>query len=195
MNAIEIGLFLLCLSCCAIILLNARRRGRNAQTTSNARLNRIKTASLVFQSFLGFSFLMGVYWTLSFLFGWPFFFHNKVRIAVSASHIYASPTEMPQAIFALWLVKVGLGLGSGVVLFALFQLYGQGIMFSAKNVRYIRLLGWALIVSWVIDYELQSMLHDMASSLTPVLVGLLIIFAAWIMDEGRKIQEEQALTV
>jgi hypothetical protein len=35
----------------------------------------------------------------------------------------------------------------------------------------------------------------MALSTTPVFVGLLIIFVAWIMDEGRKIQEEQALTV
>jgi hypothetical protein len=195
MNAIEIVLLLLCFSCYAVFLLNARRRARNAQTTSNARLNRIKTASLMFRLFLGFILLMGVYWTLSFLFGWPFFFQNKVRIAISASHIYASPSEMPQAIFALWLVKVGLGFGSALVLFALFQLYGQGIMFSAKNVRYIRLLGYALIVSWAIDYQLQSTLQDMALSTTPVFVGLLIIFAAWIMDEGRKIQEEQALTV
>jgi hypothetical protein len=32
-------------------------------------------------------------------------------------------------------------------------------------------------------------------SLTPVFAGLMIIFIAWIMDEGRKIQEEQELTV
>jgi hypothetical protein len=32
-------------------------------------------------------------------------------------------------------------------------------------------------------------------SVGPVLAGLMIIFIAWIMDEGRKIQEEQELTV
>jgi len=102
---------------------------------------------------------------------------------------------MPQAIFALLLFKIGVGFLSGLALFALFQLYGEGIVFSAKNVRYIRYLGYALILSWGIDYLMQASLHDMALSMTPVLVGFLIIFAAWIMDEGRKIQEEQALTV
>jgi hypothetical protein len=32
-------------------------------------------------------------------------------------------------------------------------------------------------------------------SLTQAFIGLMIIFVAWIMDEGRKIQEEQELTV
>ena len=42
---------------------------------------------------------------------------------------------------------------------------------------------------------MQSSLRDMDLSTTPVLVGLMILFVAWIMDEGRKLQEEQALTV
>jgi len=35
----------------------------------------------------------------------------------------------------------------------------------------------------------------MALSTTPLFIGMLIIFITWIMDEGRKIQEEQELTV
>jgi len=39
------------------------------------------------------------------------------------------------------------------------------------------------------------LLRDMDLSTTPIFGGLFIIFFAWIMDEGRKIQEEQTLTV
>ena len=168
--------------------------GRSSQNCQ-ARLKRIRNASLLFRMFIGISLLVGVYWVLGFLFGWPFFSQDKVRIVIAHSHIYTSRTEMPPAIFALWLVKTGLGLWGAAVLFALFQLYGRGILFAARNVRYIRFLGYWLIIDWIIDYLMQGTLHDMDLSTTPVFVGLIIIFIAWIMDEGRKIQEEQELTV
>ena len=43
--------------------------------------------------------------------------------------------------------------------------------------------------------QLVDMLRDMNLSSTPLFMGFLIIFIAWIMDEGRKMQEEQELTV
>jgi hypothetical protein len=131
---------------------------------------------------------------LAFLFGWPFG-GDKVRVLVSQQHIYRTPSEMPPAIFALFLVKVGLGLCCAGVLMALFRLYGRGILFAARNVNYLRFFGYWIIIDWFIDYQMQGTLHDMAISTTPIFVGLLIIFVAWIMDEGRKIQEEQDLTV
>ncbi len=169
----------------------ARKRLQDGQT----RLTRISQAIFLFQLAIGICFLLSVYWVLAFLFGWPFFSQNVPRFVVSPSHIYASPSEMPGNILALALVKAGLNLASAAVLYALFSLYGQGILFSARNVLYIRFQGYYLILSFIVDYLLQSPLHDMALSTTPLFVGLLIIFIAWIMDEGRKIQEEQALTV
>lgn len=44
-------------------------------------------------------------------------------------------------------------------------------------------------------FSMQATLHDLALSTAPVFVGLFIIFVAWIMDEGWKIQAEQELTV
>lgn len=114
---------------------------------------------------------------------------------MSEGHVYSSLKEMPSEVSALWLVKLGLGAASTVVLFALFQLYARGILFSAKNVLFIRFLGYWMIINWFIDLEMQDRLHDASLSMTPVFVGFLIIFLAWIMDEGRKIQEEQELTV
>ena len=52
-----------------------------------------------------------------------------------------------------------------------------------------------LILGYIIDYQIKGMLRDMDLSMTPVFAGLMIIFIAWVMDEGRKIQEEQELTV
>jgi hypothetical protein len=195
MNMNGTTLFLLALGSFFVFRLYARKAVGNSSQSRPIRLVRIRNASLLFRMFIGISLLVGVYWVLGFLFGWPFFSQDKVRIVISHSHIYTSRAEMPPAIFALWLVKTGLGLGSAAVLFALFQLYGQGILFAARNVRYIRFLGYWLIIDWIIDYQMQGTLHDMDLSTTPVFVGLIIIFIAWIMDEGRKIQEEQELTV
>ena len=163
--------------------------------TPESRLLRIKKASRLAQLFIGFCMLLGVYSMLAFVFHWPFFSRDQMRIAVSQGHVYSSPTEIPSAIFALWLVKLGLGIACAVVLFALFQLYARGILFSSRNVLFIRFLGYGLIINWAVDYQMQAQLQDMSLSMTPVFVGLLIIFFAWIMDEGRKIQEEQELTV
>ena len=196
MNATEI-LLLLILGFVAFVVfrLIARSITGNAGKTGDARLKRIQTASWWIQLLTVFSFLMGVYWILAFLFGWPFFFQHKLRLVISHSHIYTSPAEMPQAVLAWWSVKMGLTFFCYGVMFSLFRLYQKGILFSAKNVRHIHSLAYYLIANWLVDYQLQSTLHDMDLSTTPLFVGLLIIFVAWIMEEGRKIQEEQELTV
>ena len=170
--------------------------GRNAhKTTLVDRQTRIKTASLIFQGLIWLSLMFGAYWVLAFLFGWPVPISDKLRIVISQHHIYESPGAMPTTILALWMVKAGLGIFCAGVMLRLFRLYGHGILFSAKNVLCIRFLGWWTVIDWVIDYQMQGFLHDMQLSTTPVFVGFLIIFIAWIMDEGRKIQEEQELTV
>jgi hypothetical protein len=102
---------------------------------------------------------------------------------------------MPGNILAFVLVKTGLDYAAAAVLFLLFGLYRRGILFSARNVLYIRFQGYYLILNFVVDYLMQGVLHDMALDTTSLFAGFIIIFIAWIMDEGRKIQEEQELTV
>jgi hypothetical protein len=102
---------------------------------------------------------------------------------------------MPPSILWLVVVRQGLAFFAAGVLLRLFWLYGQGILFSAKNVNCIRFLGYCLIINWFINYQMQGLLQDMDLSTTPIFVGLFIIFFAWVMDEGRKIQEEQELTI
>jgi len=173
------------------------RKGAGGQTAKSrqARLLRIKNASFIFSVCLWLSFLLGGYWFLGFLFGWPTFGHDIFRMVVSHNHVYSSPSEMPSAIFWLVVVKQSLAFFAGAMLLRLFWLYGNGILFTAKNVNCIRFLGYWLIIDWFIDYQMQSLLRDMDLSTTSIFLGLFIIFFAWIMDEGRKIQEEQELTV
>ena len=171
-----------------------RKPDGKTDSTGQRRLERIQNASFIFSALLWVSLPLSAYWFLGFLFGWPGFSHDPLRMVVS-HHVYASPAEMPPAVFWLMIIKQGLTFFAGGMLLRLFWLYGKGIIFSARNVNCIRSQGYCLIIDWFINYQLQSLTHDMELSTTSLFVGLLIIFIAWIMDEGRKIQEEQELTV
>jgi len=186
---------LVCVMLLVIFRLILRSPRKNAAKVHPDRLTRIRKASLVFSTCLWLTIILGTYWFLSLLFGWRFLFQDHVRIVISPNHIYSSLSEIPPTVFWLWLVKTGWELFAAVAMLRLFWLYGRGILFSAKNVNCLRFLGYYFIVDWFIDYQMQGLQHDMALSTTPIFVGFFIIFFAWIMDEGRKIEEEQALTV
>ena len=103
-----------------------------------------------------------------------------------------------------------------VFAYKLFSLYAHGDLFAATAVRYIR---WIGIITFVMGFEslfdkffrlLDTDYFVGCSSVKGILglffgiplelflnfiPGFIIIFIAWIMDEGRKIQEEQELTV
>jgi hypothetical protein len=51
-----------------------------------------------------------------------------------------------------------------------------------------------VLADWVLIRVLDAMAHGFSLD-TRLAVGLLIVLISWIMDEGRKIQEEQELTV
>jgi len=101
---------------------------------------------------LAIGFLMVVYCVPAFLLGWPPPYPAKLRIVISEHHIYTSLADMPQAVLALWLVKMGLLMACMAVFDRLFRLYGKGILFSGKNINYIRFQGYYLILDWVVDF-------------------------------------------
>lgn len=81
--------------------------------------------------------------------------------------------------------------------------YSRGNLFTPEAVRHLRNIGYLCALAglersgldqlWEAQHlQLQFLTID---SILPWCSGVLIIFIAWIMDEGRKIQEEQALTV
>lgn len=192
---VTIWALIVCVLLLVVFRLVLRTPKNSATKVSPDRLNRIRRASLAFSMCMWLSVILCAYWFLCFVFGWPFFSQDHARIVISPGHIYSSPAEIPPEIFWLWIVQVGLGLFATGAMLRLFWLYRKGIFFTAKNVNCIRFLGYYTIINWFIDYTIQGLQHAMALSTTPILVGFFIIFLAWIMDEGRKIREEQELTV
>ena len=195
MNLTEIVLIL---AAVVGLLIFRRMKLSGGKAISNphaARRQRIRNASLLVQFFMGMFFLMGTYSVLAFLCGWPFLSQGHVRVPVSHNHIYTSPSDMPGAVFGWWLVHSTAGLGLCLALFALFRLYFKGIFFSATNIRLIQSLGLALILGSIADYQMQSAVREVDWSTNSIFIGLLIICISWIMDEGRKILEEEELTV
>ncbi len=180
---------------CLIIVLCVRTSTGKGAKTANARLQRIQKVSGWVQGFTVVSFVGAGYTLLAFFMGWSWLSEPKVRIVISHSHIYTSPADMPDDIFYLWLVQIAWAVFGYWVVFSLFGLYRQGVLFVAKNVRHIRSLGYYLIVNWAINYQMQGTVRDMDLSTNSLFIGLLILFVSWIMDEGRKISEEQELTV
>jgi len=89
---------------------------------------------------------------------------------------------------------MGLFFAGGLILFWLLDLFEAGQFFTAQIVHYINLLGWFVLADWVLIRVLDAMAHGFSLD-TRLAVGLLIVLISWIMDEGRKIQEEQELTV
>jgi len=98
--------------------------------------------------------------------------------------------------------------------YKLFNRYSHGELFTPQIVSSIRRVGYMYFATTVVGgFSRINLLHTMQSNnwhpaltnfswawlsllcVTAVFPGFLIIFIAWIMDEGRKIQEEQELTV
>ena len=174
------------------------------QKPTQVRQNKIKTVSLLVQTLLWVWLALRIYYLLCFVVLPP----TKISDFSGGGevvHLSIWSTQIPPAMLALLAVKMVLGIICLVTTLRLVRLYGRGIYFSAKNIIFIKLFGGWLIVDWAMDFFIQrweqnagfsgGWVTPSVVSVTPVFVGLLIIYVAWIMDEGRKIQEEQELTV
>lgn len=144
------------------------------------------------------SFILSASVFIALHFGWLSFLPDQISLKLSPDQIYKSPFEIPDEIMAMAWVRLGLYGFCAVILNNLFRLYERSIFFSAKNVNYIRFLGCYLMIDWLAGYLTQSSPHERGAvtvTFTELFIGFLVIFIAWVMDEGRKIQEEQELTV
>ncbi len=159
------------------------------------RLTRVRKAGVVCFILLLVCLPLSVYQFIGFLCGWEQFGSGDSYRVVVVQKVFSSVKEMPPEIFWLWVVQQALNWFGGLMLLRLFWLYSKGIIFAEKNITCIRVQGYCLIISCLIDLEMHGVIRENSVSLNPMIYGLLIIFIAWVMDEGRKIQEEQELTV
>jgi len=115
-------------------------------------------------------------------------------------------------IHMLWVVQHVLGVAIGLWIFyhllRLLGLYSQGRIFTAQNVAFIRRIGLSLFcfpLVWLVG--LIGAAPEIAAAQTQwtqilpsfpfnaLIEGAVILFAGWIMNEGRELREEQDLVV
>lgn len=84
----------------------------------------------------------------------------------------------------------------------LFGFFEKGILFTAETVRCLQILGGVYLVRCLVQvgfyFFVPAPLFSgpmLAIGINDLFTGSLIIFIGWVMDEARKIREEQELTV
>lgn len=97
-------------------------------------------------------------------------------------------------------------------LIKLFNLYERGEIFTLNNVRYIRNIGYALLITQLINPIYESLMGIALTFHNPkghrfftitldqtnmgiIFVAFIIILISWIMAEGCRLREEQQLTI
>jgi cellulose synthase/poly-beta-1,6-N-acetylglucosamine synthase-like glycosyltransferase len=114
--------------------------------------------------------------------------------------------------FLASLIPLAVKMAGLYVLIKLFRLYENAEIFSSHNVACFRNLGrilmlWVIsqliyipLISLVITYNNPPGERAIAVSLgstdlTALIVGVILLVVSWVMDEGRKLEDEQRLTV
>jgi hypothetical protein len=178
---------------------------------AGTRLNRIKRTSRALKT------LFLLYPLLYFLVGWNLPFMHRMPDGLRiVSGTYATFSDAP--ILAKLIVVLGIGilLASIITCYQLLSIYEKGIIFSARNVQLLGRIGClavgygllsvcgpALMSEWnhwigessisPLNFHLLAIMELLGSPW--IIGGLFIVVISHIMDEGRKIQEEQELTV
>jgi len=179
---------------------------------SSARLNRIKIVSRVLKILFLLSFVCLGYLG-HFL---PFVHRTPDGFWWVVWGTYANFSAVPLDVKLIVVLGIGVLLALIITCYQLLSLYEKGIVFSARNVLLLGRIGRlavgfgllsaggpALMSAWNhwIGAEtfssVNSLLLGTYGFLTSpwIMGGLFLVVISFIMDEGRKIQEEQELTV
>jgi hypothetical protein len=178
-----------------------------APKLNNAGLTRIKIVSRI-AMLLVIGFLLSTIWFLLrvwVLYGKAVLFDESNASLARASHHYASflcsgiLSLITPLILCIWYLKLA----------QLFHFFERGLILAVKTIRCVEFLGVLCMINGLLVSTLHLLLQDQPSQrmdffsfdfgwgidFGPFLAGTIIVLVAWIMDEGRKMQEEQELTV
>jgi hypothetical protein len=143
---------------------------------------------------------------LVYLFVLPLFVivHSGTAAWNVSGQTYAKLSDMPAT--GKWIAAFAavIFLSFAIVFYRLLNLYERGVIFTAQNVRLIRILGYLAFSNGLFGV-IAPVLSAGVLSLTGLLFGIIAspwvigglfgIMISHIMDEGCKMQEEQELTV
>ena len=114
--------------------------------------------------------------------------------------------------FAVSMIPTGIAMLGAFHLMRLFRLYQQGSIFRPSNVRCFKSLSRVLIwwfAAGIVQRTLMGIVLTLhhppgqriltislgSPDLTALLLGIILAIIAWVMEEGRKLQEDQDYTV
>lgn len=146
------------------------------------------------------------------------FFYNDLPAAAQAGArigvLIVGPVAGPLRLlaFAITMISAGVTLWGCYTLRRLFRLYASGRIFDAENAVCFRRLGWIFIVQVLANLITVPGLAVTLSAQNPpgqkqlafsigsgelggLLAGAMILVIAAVMEEGRKLEEDQRLTV
>ncbi|NDV23031.1 DUF2975 domain-containing protein [Desulfovibrio sp. JC022] len=106
----------------------------------------------------------------------------------------------------------GLGMYCCWQLARLFELYSQGLIFTADNSACYRRAAWALLIGEIVFPVTETAVSYIATmnnavgerlisvtfddaNIGNIVVACVILAISWVMDEGRKLQDEAELTI
>jgi len=177
--------------------MNANEISPNA---NNFRLDRIKKASKSIRLFLQY--------------GYPLIIITAIVSGCwEGTHLTDPPKLSNSSELLYFIAKFGVFVLFAILYFAvclfwywaalkLFGFFERGVLFTAETVRSIQFLGGTYVASFLVEFGLcffNPMPDAVRTSLWTIwgdfTIGFLLIFIGWLIDEARKIREEQELTV
>jgi hypothetical protein len=204
-NEISSAIGFLCLFLVVSLVFRISRKIRPAPNTNaneiapktNARLSRIQKVSKCIRLFLQYGIPLTI---VAFMVFEYLAVTHKITLP-KPSHPSEADSIPHTGAFQLWII-----LSLIVYLFwyrtalKLFGLFEKGILFTAETVRCIQILGVIYCARFLVQLGFYFFAPSqdnrwLGIGLSDLFTGLLIIFIGWLIDEARKIREEQELTV
>lgn len=159
---------------------------------SNGRLNRIKKVSKYLRLALQYGIPLWILFCLSL--GVATHFGLKLpRVSQTANDV-PHPWLLVYGILRLFLFIFWYR-----TLVKLFGFFEKGFFFTSETVQCLKALGSVYLVGFLLALSFRFTLHKaellFGAGLEEPFTGFFIIFIGWLIDEARKLREEQELTV
>ena len=164
---------------------------------TNARMNRIQKVSKCIRLFLQYGIPLLIVGTFGL--GLLAAYHI-INLSQPAHPVAGLDDSAHVGAVGLWgvlaLIVYFLWYRTALKLFGFFE---KGILFTAETVRCIQIMGVIYFVRFLVQLILLAVPspdnHWRTMNFSDLFTSFLIIFIGWLIDEARKIREEQELTV
>jgi hypothetical protein len=206
MNATDIIPQVIILLCVLIALVIWRKMWRtpniganagNLSSNTGSRLNRIRQVSKCVRLILQFGIPLWVIFDLTVFSLLPSYGIKVPFFSVRVSEAHTHDSSMSLTIYGVLLLIVFLFWYRTIL--KLFGFFEKGVLFTVETVRCIQILGGIYIARFFLALVFKFLLPNTdwigAGLHDNLFIGFFMIFIGWLIDEARKIREEQELTV